>query len=44
MGAMIGGTTGGIAGAKLGSEIDTHILKNYLCQDCNFTFSRPLAC
>jgi hypothetical protein len=37
--ALMDGTTGGIAGAKLGEVIDDKILDNYQCLACHYVFS-----
>lgn len=39
IGALIGGTTGCEVGARLGQAVDTHVLNNYRCLTCGFTFS-----
>jgi hypothetical protein len=39
-GGLIGGTTFGVAGAKLGTELDQKMLDNYACCACDCTF-RP---
>ena len=43
-GAIIGGLFGGAAGCavgvKLGEVVDNNILDNYLCLDCDYTFSK----
>ncbi len=38
IGAMLGGTTGGIAGVKLGEIVDERILDNYRCLNCDYVF------
>ena len=37
--ALVAGTAGGAAGARLGEFIDTQILKNFQCLDCKHTFN-----
>jgi hypothetical protein len=39
LGAFVTGTTGCIAGARLGELIDENILNNYQCQECGYQFS-----
>jgi len=39
LGALVGAATAGVAGAQLGQAIDEHILDNYLCLDCDYSFS-----
>ena len=43
-GMFIGGIAGGTAGVALGEVVDENILDNYLCLDCEYTFSlhRPI--
>jgi len=41
-GGLLGGTTFGVAGAKLGHELDQKMLDNYACCACDCTF-RPHA-
>ena len=41
-GGLLGGTTLGVAGAKLGHELDQKMLDNYACCACDCTF-RPHA-
>ncbi|WP_229519203.1 hypothetical protein [Massilia rhizosphaerae] len=41
MGALLGGAAGCAAGSTVGEQIDTHVLNNYTCHECNHTFSRP---
>ena len=40
LGALCGGTTGCLAGAKLGEVVDRHVLNNHRCLQCGFTFSQ----
>jgi hypothetical protein len=39
LGGLAGAATGCIAGAKLGEVIDERVLDNYLCLDCELSFS-----
>ena len=39
IGGLLGGATGCTAGVKLGEVIDDHVLDNYLCLQCHYTFS-----
>ncbi|MCO2963021.1 hypothetical protein CJT92_29880 [Pseudomonas aeruginosa] len=34
------GTAGGLAGAKMGEEFDSHVLDNYECHHCGIAFSQ----
>jgi len=38
IGGLLGGATGCAAGVKLGEVIDDHVLDNYLCLACQYTF------
>lgn len=38
IGALVGGTAGGLAGAQLGEMVDQHVLDNYRCLACSYTF------
>jgi len=40
LGALLAGTTVGVAGAKLGEVIDDRILDNYQCLACNYVFGQ----
>nr|WP_277403124.1 hypothetical protein [Achromobacter insuavis] len=37
---MIGGATGGTAGAAIGEHVDDTLLNNYECQACGHTFGK----
>jgi hypothetical protein len=39
IGGLLGGATGCAAGVKLGEVIDDHVLDNYHCLECHYTFS-----
>ena len=42
-GALAGAGSGALAGAVAGGAIDDHILENYFCHECNYTFNEPAA-
>jgi phage tail tape-measure protein len=39
-GAVVGASAGCAAGAKLGEVVDTNIMNNYHCLECDHTFSK----
>jgi hypothetical protein len=41
IGGLVGAATVGVAGAKLGEVIDTRVLDNHQCMQCEHTFSVP---
>lgn len=39
MGAIIGGTTGAVAGSKLGEHLDEMLVGKWHCNKCNHIFN-----
>lgn len=42
-GALVAGAAGCAAGSALGAKVDEHVLSNFVCLECDHTFSKPCA-